>query len=295
MPVTCTVRVALMFALVSALAVPAGAQSPSTALGASAPDRARVLRAAADALAMGRWSDIGSATTRLPGIDIVNTMELTATGTSDMGGRLVKTDVHVALGYNPAAMRIELTRTPDGGAAPHTIQTVRETWAWDESQIGGGLVAGKGTATPAMAAVPGRLLQLWTLPYGIVKAAYAAGDKTTVSTEAGATVITVPLAGPLAGVTAKATLDAKNLITRVETRANSPALANLAIQIEYSDYADHAEVLTDIKTPGHIVHKRDGRTVLDITVKTWETNNPYVVFPVPPNVKSASASSPTSR
>jgi len=295
MPVTCTVRVALMFALVSALAVPAGAQSPSTALGASAPDRARVLRAAADALAMGRWSDIGSTTTRLPGIDIVNTMELTATGMIDLGGRLVKTDVHVALGYNPAAMRIELTRTPEGGAAQHTIQTVRETWAWDESQIGGGLIAGKGTATPAMAAVPVRLLQLWTLPYGIVKAAYAAGDKTTVSTEAGATVITVPLAGPLAGVTAKATLDAKNLITRVETRANSPALANLAAQIEYSDYADHAEVLTDIKTPGHIVHKRDGRTVLDITVKTWETNNPYVVFPVPPNVKSASASSPTSR
>jgi hypothetical protein len=96
-------------------------------------------------------------------------------------------------------------------------------------------------------------------------------------------------------VTAKATLDAKNLITRVETRADNPALASLAMQIEYSDYADHAEVLTDIKTPGHIVHKQGGRTVLDLTVKSWETNNPYVVFPVPPNVKGASAPSPTSR
>ena len=67
-------------------------------------------------LGMGRWSDIGGANTRLPGIDIVNTMELQGSGTSDMGGRQVKTEFHIALGYNPVAARIELTRTPDGGA-----------------------------------------------------------------------------------------------------------------------------------------------------------------------------------
>ena len=293
---TVTTRVALGVALVGALAVhSAHAQAPSTALGASATDRAKTLRAAADALGMGRWSDIGTQNTRLPGIDIVNTQELMASGTSDMGGRMVKTDVHVALGYNPAAMRIEMTRTPDGGAAQHAIETVRETWAWNESEIGAGLVAGKGTATPAMAAVRERLLNLWMLPYGVVKAAYAAGDKTVVSTEGGATVITAPLSGPLAGMSVRATLDAKNLITKVEARADNPALANLACQVEYSDYADHAEVLTDIKTPGHVIEKRSGRTVLDLTVKSWETNNPYLVFPVPSNVKAASASSPTSR
>jgi hypothetical protein len=27
--------------------------------------------------------------------------------------------------------------------------------------------------------------------------------------------------------------------------------------------------------------------VLDIQVKNWETNDPYLVFPVPSNVKSA--------
>ena len=285
---TVTIRVALGVALVGALAV--------HSVDAQAPDRAKTLRAAAEALGMERWSDIGSAAnTRLPGIDIVNTQEAVASGTSDMGGRMVKTDVKVALGYNPQAVRIELTRTPDGGAPQHAIETVRETWAWNESQIGGGLVPGKGTATPAMAAVRDRLLRLWTLPFGVVKAAYAAGDKAAVSTEAGATVITAPLSGPLAGMSVKATLDAKNLITRVEARADNPALADLATVMEYSDYADHAEVLTDIKTPGHIVEKRGGRTVLDLTVKSWETNNPYVVFPVPPNVKAASASSPTSR
>ena len=155
-----------------------------------AADRAKVLRAAADALGMGRWSDIGGANTRLPGIDIINTMELQGSGTSDMGGRQVKTDFHIALGYNPVAAREEFTRTPDGGAAQHTIQTVRDTYAWNESEIGAGLVPGKGVATPAMAAVRERLLQIWMLPYGVVKAAYAAGDKSVVSTAGGATTST---------------------------------------------------------------------------------------------------------
>jgi len=255
----------------------------------SAPDRLRVLRAAADALDMLRFSDIGAANSRLPPIDIVNTMEFQANGTSDMNGRAVKTDYHVALGYNPAAMRIEMTRTPDGGSAQKTIQTVREAFAWDESQVGAGLVPGKGTATPVAAAVQERLLQLWTLPYGVVKAALAAGDKTTVASEGGATVITFPLSGPLAGVTVRATLDANNLITKVETRADNPARANLVTVTEYSNYADRGEVPTDIKTPGRIIRRMGGRTLLDIEVKSWETNDPYLVFPVPPNVKTAAA------
>src|SRR5438132_9253349 len=88
------------------------------------PDRAKVLRAAADALGMVRWSDIGADTARLPGIDVVNTMEFEATGTG--------TEYHISLGYNPPAMRVEIT------APQHTIQTVREDYAWNESEIGAG-------------------------------------------------------------------------------------------------------------------------------------------------------------
>jgi hypothetical protein len=254
----------------------AGAFAVQSARAQSTPNRATVLRAAADALGMVRWSDIGSTTTRLPGIDIVNTMEF-------RGG-----EYHVSLGYNPPAMRVELTRTgPNGGAAQHTIQTVRDNYAWDESEIGAGLVPGKGTATPAPAALQERLLQLWTLPYGVVKAALAAGEKTTVSTEGGATVITFPLSGQLAGITVKATLDSNNFVTKVETRPDNPARVNLATQTEYSSYADRGEVLTDIKSPGHIVRRQGGRAILDMEVKTWESNNPYQVFPVPPNVKAA--------
>jgi len=272
-------------AAVAALAVhSAGAQSTG--------DRAKVLRAAADALGMPRYADIGSGATRLPPIDVVNTMEFHGNGTSYSSDRTFTTEFHVALGYNPAAMRMEMTRTaPGGGAAQHSIQTVRENAAWDESEIGAGLVPGKGTATPVMAAVKERLLLLWTLPYGVVKAALAAGEKTTVSTEGGATVMTFPLSGQLAGITVRATLDAKNFVTKVETRPDNPALASLATETEYSDYADRGEVLTDIKSPGHIVRRQGGRPVLDIRVKMWEANNLYLVFPVPQNVKTAAAAS----
>jgi hypothetical protein len=184
-------------------------------------------------------------------------------------------------------MRLEITRTNAGGTPQHTIQTVRDKYAWDESMMGAGLVPGKGTATPQMTAVKQRLLQIWILPYGVLKAAFAAGDKATVSTEDGATVLSVPLSGELAGVTLKATLDSKNFITKVVAQTGG----GMDIEADYSDYADHGEILTDIKSPGHMVQKQGGSTVLDIQIKSWDANNPYLVFPIPQNVKMATQQS----
>ena len=252
---------------------------------ASGAEAKTVLRAAADALGMLRWSDIGAGATHLPAIDVVTTMEIFATGTVNNAGQPSPAEYHASLAYIPPAMRVELTRK--GAADARTIQTVRENYAWNESEVGGGLVPGKGTATPAMPAAKARLLQLWILPYGVVKAAIAAGDKTKISMENGGTVLTFPLSGNLSGITVTATLDSKNLITKVETRPDNPALTNLVTETEYSDYADHGEVLTDIKSPGHIVEKQGGKPFLDLQVKMVNANDPYLVFPVPPNVKSA--------
>jgi hypothetical protein len=305
----------LMIAAVAAIAFqPAGAQSGKATANAGAGDkagpagdtldRAKTLRAAADALGMVRWSDIGAGGTRLPAVDVVNTVEFWGSGNTYGAGQpykvgaswpSFKTEYHVTLAYNPPAMRVEMTRTNSaapvqGGAAPlHTIQVVRDKFAWDESETGAGLVPGKGTATPAMAAANDRLLQLWILPYGVVKAALAAGDKTGISIENGATVITFPLSGQLAGVTVKATLDARNEVAKVETRTDNPALGEMITETEYSDYADHGEISTDIKSPGHIVRKQAGHPLLDIQVKMVDANNPYLVFPVPENVKKAAA------
>ena len=263
----------------------AGAQSGQTKTAANTSEAAKAVKAAEDALGMPRTGGPGGA--MLPEIDVINRMEILGSGTSSVSGQTVKTEYHAALGYNPPAMRLEITRTNAGGTPQHTIQTVRDKYAWDESAVGAGLVPGKGTATPAMTAVKQRLLQIWILPYGVLKAAFAAGDKATVSTEDGATVLSVPLSGELAGVTLKAMLDSKNFITKVVAQTGG----GMDIEADYSDYADHGEILTDIKSPGHIVEKQGGSTVLDIQIKSWDANNPYLVFPIPQNVKMATQQS----
>lgn len=249
------------------------------------PDVATTLKAAADAMGMPRWSGLGGG--QLPELDVVNRIDFRGSGTSYGSGQpsTFKTEYHAALSYNPPAMRVEITRTnPDGGASLHTIQTVRENYAWDESELGAGLEPGRGTATPTMAAVKERLLQLWILPYGVVKAALAAGEKTKVSRENGTTVISFPLSGQLAGITVQATLDAKNLVTKVDTRSDNTTLGNVITETEYSDYADHGEIPTEVQFPGHIVQKQGGHPTLDIQVKTVDIS-PYLVFPVPANIK----------
>lgn len=275
-------------------AKPAASPAAGAATEPDSADVARTLKAAAEALGLARWSGVGGQ--RLPEVDVINTMEIWGSGTvyapgasakPGEPGTAFKTEYHAALGYNPPAMRVEMTRTPAGAAPLHSIEVVRDAYAWDESQIGGGLVPGQGTATPAMAAAKNRMLQLWILPYGVIKAAVAAGDKTRLSTENGAKVLTFPLSGQLAGVTVKATLDDHLEVAKVETRSDSPALSDLNTETEYSGYADHGEIATNVLSPAHIVRKQAGRPLLDLQIKMVDANNPYLVFPVPQNVKQA--------
>src|SRR5579862_203926 len=90
--VGCAIAIASSTTHAAAQTKPApGAAAQSTAASDTA-DRAKVLRATADALGMVRWSDIGGGATRLPGIDAINTMEFTATGTSYAAGQPVQTE-----------------------------------------------------------------------------------------------------------------------------------------------------------------------------------------------------------
>lgn len=241
---------------------------------ADTPDARTALEGAANALRMLRPQRLADG--RAPLLDLTNTMEFWASGTPF-------SEYHAALSYNLPGMRVEFTN-PNGNPQ-HAIEVVSGKYAWNESEIGAGLEPGRGVATPEMSATKLRLLQLWTMPYGVVKAGLAAGDQAKVSTEDGATVIKFPLMGQLEGITVKATLDAKNFVTKVETQGPG----NLTTEAEYSDYADRGEIATDVQFPGHIVRKRGGKTVTDLTVKKADTNNPYVVFPVPNDVTKTNA------
>ena len=260
---------------------------------ANEPARLKVLRAAAAALGQIRMSDVGAGNVVLPLVDAVTTMHISASGTMYSNGQPSNVDYDAMIGFILQAMRVQIK--PAGAKGPLTIQNVREDVAWNDSELGAGLIPGKGTATPAMAAAKARLLQMYILPYGVVKAAIAAGEKTTISTTQGSTVITFPLSGALAGVTVTATLDAKNLITKVVTKPDNAAATDLVYEAEYSDYADHGEIATDIQSPGRIVQRAAGKPLLDVKIKTVDANNPYLVFPVPANVKAARPPAASSR
>ena len=174
-------RVVLFAALVVMSISPIGAQRrgavPTRPQPAPAVDVAAVLKDAANALGMLRQANR---------MDAINTMELWGTGTSYALGQqyhadgpwpAFKTEWHATLSYAESAMRVDMVRhNPDGPgpiqgggflplAAPQTlISVVNGKNAWNESEIGAGLIAGKGVATPAFGTTQDRQVLLWTLP-----------------------------------------------------------------------------------------------------------------------------------
>jgi hypothetical protein len=235
-------------------------------------------------------------------LDSVMTVEYWATGTvREVGPKTVGPPVQVKsyyaqIAYDFPGMRIDITR-PSGTPA-REIQVVSGAFAWNEDQPGAGLVAGQGNAVPAADAVTERLLQLWTTPFGVVKAATAAGEKTKVTVEGGAVVVTFPLisappgetvnmvVGELNGTPVKVTLNADYRPERVEVRYGGRVFTTT-----YSGYGDlnEPDLKADIFFPARIVRTVDGQPVLDLTVQKTNTYNPYVLVPVPDNVQKAAA------
>jgi hypothetical protein len=66
-------------------------------------------------------------------------------------------------------------------------------------------------------------------------------------------------------------------------------LGSAVTEFTYEKYADYNA--PDDKVygyfPGHIVEKRNGMTILDLTVKQTDVGNLYVVVPVPQSVRTS--------
>jgi len=258
-----------------------------------APELKQVLYNMADSLGMLR---------SVREVDSLMTVEAWGSGTmrqvgpKDLGP-VTPIKAYAQIAYDFPGMRVDITRA--SGTPAHEIQVVSGTFAWNEvDKIGGGLVPGWGSAVPAMDAVTDRLLRLWATPFGVVKAAVAAGEQTKVTLDNGAVVATFPLVnskpgqavnmvvGELAGTPVKVTLDADSRPARVEIRHR-----NRAFVWSYSNYADlnESDYKADIYFPARIVQTVDGQTVLDLTIEKTNTYNPYVLMPVPENVQKAAA------
>lgn len=229
-------------------------------------------------------------------IDGVATLEISkSTGTVRVGGQpCTLVSYRASINYWAPGMRAQYTCTTPNGQTHKTIEVVSGQFAWDEDVIGAELIPGKGTATPKPAALNDRLIRIWSGPQGAAKAAAAGGANTKVTVEGGKTVLTYPIPG-VTGAIARATLTvgtnddqpcARNCTERVEVRQG-----NVITEFLYSNYADYNEPLNKIDAwyPGHVVEKRDGVTILDLTTVETETGNPYIVMPVPTSVRKASA------
>jgi len=201
--------------------------------------------------------------------DSVNRVEFWGTqGSAVMQGRSYPLEkFRVSINYSVPGMRVDLAR-----AGGREIRVVSGKFAWNEETPGG-------KATPMPAALGERLLDLWTTPIGFAKAAAAAMDKTRVALEGTALTVTTEAAG----ATAKATLNNLYEPERIEVRSGSSV-----IEYAYTEYGDlNDEAKADVFLPRRIVQKRDGATVLDLTIEHSNTNNPYVIMPVPSNVSAA--------
>jgi hypothetical protein len=285
---------AALTGLIGAVETPLSAQATARPAAATAPpapggDLKTVLHDWANHMGMLR---------ELAEHDRIATLEYLGTGTVNAGGQPCKlTKYRVTINYQMSGMRSEIACTRADGQKHEEIQVVGGQYAWNEVGMpGGGLVPGKGSATPAMEAYSERAIRLWSGPQGAVKAAVMGGANTTVGVEGGKTIVTYPIPG-VPGATAKATLTSgavdglctRNCAERIEVRQGT-----VVTEFTYSNYADHndPEEQLDAFFPGRITEKRGTTTVLDVTVTRTNTPNLYIVVPVPASVRNAAPAAP---
>ena len=203
--------------------------------------------------------------------DSINRIELWGTsGSRVVNGRNVTLSAwKIGLNFTMNGMRFDYTA--DG---QRTIEVVSDKFAWNEETPGG-------KATPMPAALQDRQVQLVLTPIGMAKAAKAAGDAAKVSVVAGATTVTFPATG----ATITATLNKYMEPVKAEARYGTTVLT--ATYDQYGDWNDDAKA--DVYLPKHIVQTQNGTTVLDLTVKNTNTYNPYVIMPIPANVRGGAA------
>ncbi|MBI2185683.1 MAG: hypothetical protein HYU37_01010 [Acidobacteria bacterium] len=269
---------AVLFGLLVLTAPAARAQRPAE----NPPDVKALVFAVADSIGMLRG---------LQQEDSILTLEEWAKGTMTVGGQTFDVPEHrTSINFSVPGMRVDYRRQGSGGQPQRQIEVVAGGVAWNETERGRG-------ATPARDKARERLVYLWTTPMGVLKAARAAGAKATMKTSGGATVLSFPLPAPVDDVTAHVTLrkDA-SLLARPNPNALTHLIGTYIARVEtdggvatdttYAEYGDWNwdDYKADIMLPRRTTRKH-GATTLELTTVNTNTYNPYVVMPVPENVK----------
>jgi serine protease AprX len=263
-----TKRFATLFlaSLIAVTGIPA-----FTASSVTPSDRQTVLQDWANALGMS--GDLAAN-------DELTSIEYWGTGTVNVQGQpCTLTDYHASIKYQVPGMRVEFACVDPRGQAHHEIHVVAGKSAWNETESGTG-------STSATAALDQRLLELWTGPLALVKAAVAGGAQTHISGLGGRTVVTFPVPG-VADALVKATLNARHQAEHVETRLGDGTL----IQTTYANYAElnGSDFRFDTLFPHRIVQRQGEVTLVDLTVTRTSTSHVDLVLQGPAAVASPAA------
>jgi hypothetical protein len=235
------------------------APSAQAAAGA-ATDPKKVIEAMQDNLGMLRGMNR---------MDALNRVELWGTqGSKMIGGRQVPLSAwKISLNFTMSGMRFDYTH--DG---QRTIEVVSDKWAWNEDAPGG-------KATPMPGALAERQLLYAMTPVGFAKAAKANEATAKVAVAGGVTTLTINAVGAVLTATLNKYMMPEKIEARQGTNVTTVAYS------EYGEWNDDAKA--DVYLPKRMVVTQNGQTSLDLTLVHTNTYNPYVIMPVPENVRGA--------
>ena len=257
-------------------------------VGAQRPVASAELPATVEALIFELANSMGMLRSRQPE-DSILTLEHWASGSLSVGNqRFDVPEYRMSFNFSYPGMRVDYTRAEPTGASERRIEVVSGDAAWNETERGM-------NATAAPDQLRERLVHLWTTPFGVVKAAAAAGPFATMEVDGATILLSFPLPDPVSDVTVNATVrkDASLVVPHPEALLDLVGTYLVRVETEgaivsettYAEYGDQNwdDYRADIMLPKRIV-RTQGDTTLTLTTTNTNTYNPYVVMPVPENI-----------
>ena len=229
------------------------------------------------------------------GVATTKTLEIAGAGASFSVGqnystreawpRVAVKSFTAGINFETASMRMELVREmgavmPRGGGAPFIgeqkqIQVVSGSYAWNVPAVA------TGAATPAPTAAPAnqadRMLMMWALPQGFIKAAMA--NNATTKKVSGGTEVSFTVGGKYRMV---GLINTQNQVARVDTWIDQSIVGDMLVETVYHEYKQMGGVMF----PSHIVQSQDGFPALELMI-SGVILNPPVQIAVPDNVRTA--------
>jgi len=196
---------------------------------------------------------------------------------------------YVEIAYPDGGLRLDLTASE----GERTVWAIADGYSWNEQNVAleGPPVGGSQTPVPELHDWRQKLLAV--TPPAAIKLAHQYVDQVQVTELEHRTYeLSLPDANT------KIRLNRNRRPELVEMVVTHPVLGEATLTAEYSGYRDYEpidpllsdEIMSGFRFPSRIVQKLDGHTILDVEIDTCWCTNAYVIFPIPANVISASAS-----